>query len=334
MDRSEACSKFESSRLVRLLVERTGIGVADPFSAIEYHVEMLRQAVGNVGVVSDFGPYLKLRKVKLLPSGELACDGYIEPHGRSYSEGFTMLVKKNQPQSRVRFTIAHEICHTFFYEIVPELKFVSHQTDPAEERLCNIGAAALLMPNDDVVRATRKVTPSMVVLEQLAERYGVSLEAMFLRLRRLAHWKCELLIWHRTDDGRFLLDRAYRRRKENWNWDDSSIPQDAWEGKGALTGRTFVHFQDSREVWFARCVYFQVKRRANSLVALWSQQPLDQTMKRSLPLLGSLEQYSRGTHSRTPRCQSRAKGGRRERRTIETTPSVQIGVMSSMPRLT
>jgi Zn-dependent peptidase ImmA (M78 family) len=30
------------------------------------------------------------------------------------------------PTVRQRFTIAHEICHTFFYEIVPELKFKPH----------------------------------------------------------------------------------------------------------------------------------------------------------------------------------------------------------------
>ena len=279
MDRSKICSNFESSRLVRLLVERTGLEDADPFSTIEYHVERLRQAVGNAGVVSDFEPYLKFRKVKLLLSGELVCDGYLQPHGRSYSEGFIMLVKKKQTQTRVRFTIAHEICHTFFYEIVPELKFVSHQTDPAEERLCNVGAAALLMPNDDVVRATRKVTPSIVALEQLAEHYNVSLEAMFLRLRRLARWKCELLIWQHTNDGRFLLRRAYRHLNKDWNWDDSSILQDAWEGKKDLPRWTFVHFQDSRNRWFARHIYFQVKRRANSLVALWSQQPLGQTIE-------------------------------------------------------
>ena len=264
-----------SSRLVRLLVERTGLGNADPCSAIEYHVDKLRQAVGNADVVSDFVPYLKLREVKLWPSSELVCDGYIQPHGSSYSEGFTMLVKKKQPQSRIRFTIAHELCHTFFYEIVPELKFAPHQTDPEEERLCNVGAAALLMPNDDVMRATRKVTPSLLVLEELAQHYGVSLEAMFLRLRHLARWRCELLIWHRTNDGRFLLDRAYRRRKKDWNWDDLSIPQAAWEGKKAPTKRTFVHFQDSWGRDFARPVYCQVKRRANSLVSLWSHQPLD-----------------------------------------------------------
>ena len=79
-----------------------------------------------------------------------------------------MLVNKKLPQSRLRFTIAHEICHTIFYEIVPELKFVCHRTDPTEERLCDFGAAALLMPKDDIVRTIDGVTPSMDILEKLA----------------------------------------------------------------------------------------------------------------------------------------------------------------------
>ena len=306
MDRSTE----SSSRLVRLLAERTGLEDADPCSAIEYHVDKLRQAVGNADVVSDFGPYLKLRGVKLWPSSELVCDGYIQPHGSSYSEGFTMLVKKKQPQSRIRFTIAHELCHTFFYEIVPELKFAPHQTDLEEERLCNVGAAALLMPNDDVMRATSKVTPSLLVLEQLAEHYGVSLEAMFLRLRNLARWRCELLFWHRTNDGRFLLDRAYRRWKKDWNWDDLSIPQAAWEGKNAPTKRTYVHSQDSRGRDFARPVYYQVKRRANSIVSLWSHKPLDQELPANRGLLSAA--YEIGTSGRPAKCRKRQKPQHRQ----------------------
>ena len=90
-----------------------------------------------------------------------------------------------------------------------------------------------------------------------------------------------------------LRSAQFEHLKEDWDWDDSSIPQAAWEGKKDLPARTFVHFQDSKKRWFARHVYFQIKRRANSLVALWSQQPLGQTMKRSLPLLNSLEQNAR-----------------------------------------
>ena len=290
MDPSRVCYNSNSSRLVRLLIERTEIASNDPFSAIEYHVEKLRQAVGNSGRVRDFEQFLKLRKVQLVPSNNLRCDGYIQPQGRSSSEGFTMLVNKKLPQSRIRFTIAHEICHTIFYEIVPELKFVCHQTDPVEERLCDFGAATLLMPKDDIVRATHGVTPSMVVLEKLAEHYGVSFEAMFLRLQRLAGWKCRLVIWHRTSDGRFLPDRAYRPLEKDWHWVDSSIPQAAWEGKKSLPAWTFVHFQDSRKYWFAQRIHFQAKRRANSLVSIWSKQPLVQPTKQQFPLLSAVEQ--------------------------------------------
>ena len=81
----------------------------------------------------------------------------------------------------------------------------------------------------------------------------------------VANTDTKLLIYGLFQKGRVLAQDG----------DDSSIPQAAWEGKKALSGRTFVHFQDSEERWFARRVYFQVKRRANSLVALWSHQPLE-----------------------------------------------------------
>lgn len=289
MDHSSGYSNFGRSRLVRLLIERTGIGNTDPYSAIEYHVDKLRQAVGDTGRVKDFEQYLKLRKVQLVPSSNLRCDGYIQPQGKSSSQGFTMFVNRTLPPSRIRFTIAHEICHTIFYEIIPELKFRWHQTDPAEERLCDFGAAALLMPKDEVVRATQGVTPSMAALEKLAEHYAVSLEAMFLRIQRLAGWKCQLVIWHRTNDGRFLADRAYRPFEKDWNWVDSSIPKAAWEGKKSLPEWTFVHFQDARKYWFAQRIHFQAKRRANSLVTLWSQQPLLQPTKPQFPMLNTAQ---------------------------------------------
>ena len=282
MDRRKTCSNFGHSRLSQLLVERTGLGGGDPIAAIEHHVERLRQLVGTDGAVRDFGPFLKLRKVRLLPSVDLDCDGYIRPQGGSYTEGFTMLFNKKQSFSRSRFTIAHEICHTFFYELVPELKFVSHQTDPVEERLCDIGAAALLMPEDDVVRYSREVTPSMALLEQLADHYGVSVEAMFLRLQHLAGWTCQLMIWRHRNNGHFVLDRAYQRFKKNWYWVDSSIPRAAWQGKDSVNGWTFVFFQDSKKCRYVRRIYFQVKRRATSLIALWSKQPLDDATKISL----------------------------------------------------
>ena len=57
-----------------------------------------------------------------------------------------MGVKADMGEKRMRFTIAHELCHTYFYELVPELKFCDHGPNDEEEAICNQGAAALLIP--------------------------------------------------------------------------------------------------------------------------------------------------------------------------------------------
>ena len=46
MDPSRVCYNSNSSRLVRLLIERTEIASNDPFSAIEYHVESCAKLLG------------------------------------------------------------------------------------------------------------------------------------------------------------------------------------------------------------------------------------------------------------------------------------------------
>jgi len=72
-------------------------------------------------------------------------------------------------------TIAHEACHTFFYELVPELKFIPHERDEDEERLCNWGAAALLMPASSLRRRMKNVAVNLESLDAIAAEYAVSL---------------------------------------------------------------------------------------------------------------------------------------------------------------
>jgi len=73
-------------------------------------------------------------------------DGSLEPLGKGFDQGFKLTLNARSPKNRVRFTQAHELCHTFFYQYVPEIKFRPHLEDPGEEQLCNFGAAELLMP--------------------------------------------------------------------------------------------------------------------------------------------------------------------------------------------
>jgi Zn-dependent peptidase ImmA (M78 family) len=53
---------------------------------------------------------------------ELNCDGLIEPLGKTFADGFRIKLNKTTPPVRSRFTLVHEICHTFFYQLVPEIK--------------------------------------------------------------------------------------------------------------------------------------------------------------------------------------------------------------------
>jgi len=265
-----------STPLVDLFVTRTGETGKSPQVIIENLVENLRRQTGLASARS-LDRYLEARNIveRCTDSG-IGCDGYIEPVGANFAEGFRMVLNDKVSPARQRFTVAHEICHTFFYELVPELKFTPHATDDGEEALCNHGAAALLMPAHDIVAHTRGRDVSLATLEALAERYEVSLEAIFLRLRGLKLWNCEMSVWHRMMSGDFVVSRLYGWLKKDWRWLDDSIPDRAWSRQDCspVAGKAFVYCERSDNWSGAISVYFQMKRRGDNLVSLWATRKL------------------------------------------------------------
>jgi hypothetical protein len=200
----------------------------------------------------------------------LDCDGTIRPLGNKFNAGFQIAVNSRCTLGRYRFTVAHELCHTFFYELVPELKFQAHNIDPHEERICNLGAAELLMPSPDIKKRSHGLNVSLDSLAYLASASEVSIEAMLLRLRSLGLWHSELTVWHRMTGGKFSLRRMIGGRKVEWNWSDASLPQKAWETGRNISGRTFVQYPTAEGGYLLRAVSFEVVRRGMSLIALWS----------------------------------------------------------------
>src|SRR5260370_19495249 len=160
---------------------------------------------------------------------ELHCDGLIEPIGKAFGDGFRMLLKRGAPASRMRFTMAHEVCHTFFYELVPEMKFAAHSPDQEEERLCNFGAAVLLIPAGLLCRRAARLPVCFESLQYLAQIFCVSLSTMLLRLKALDIWDCGLSFWLRKWNGDFILGRVYVVPHPAWQWEDESILTLAWE---------------------------------------------------------------------------------------------------------
>jgi hypothetical protein len=223
----------------------------------------------------------------------LECDGLIEPIGTDFTHGFRMRLKKDAADVRIRFTIAHEACHTFFYEFVPEMKFVPHERDEDEERLCNWGAATLLIPASSLRRRVKNMPMSLESLDAIAAEYAVSLPTMALRLRALELWNCQLSRWHRMSDGCFALDRLYGGKRSNWEWEDSAVLQSAWKSERPLFGRTFVSFEDSPETRRYRPITYEVRRCSGGVLALWGTEVRDQSQSDILPLFNASSQDRR-----------------------------------------
>ena len=145
--------------------------------------------------------------VKHMVFRPLPIDGGISHDG----EGFTIYVNANEADAarfhasvfdesdggaslppKVRFTIAHEIVHTFFYNLETRYTRVAgrHRKELASlERTCNQGAARLLVPERFLRHFLSDETRvSASELARLAHRFGVSAECLVYRLQKSAAW--------------------------------------------------------------------------------------------------------------------------------------------------
>jgi len=257
-------------------------------------VRRLRQSVRWKGLATPLDRLLRLRnilEVQTLP--DLNFEGVVDPIGTSFDLGFRMVLKAGLSRSRIRFTTAHELCHTFFYEVVPELKFCLHEVDQDEERICNLGAAELLMPSTTLRKRCKGLSVSLDSLENLAGSYDVSIEAMLLRLRSLKLWHSELSMWHRMTGGGFALHRLWGGRRLEWRWPDESLLKIAWETGRQVAGRTYLELRDTHGALQLRPVTYQLSRRGEALVALWSHPSVPLPIAR-MPLF---DEWLRQPHS-------------------------------------
>lgn len=122
---------------------------------------------------------------------------------------------------RQRFTIAHELAHTFFYELSSEdvsetLRFVGGGGKTADEHLehaCDQLAAALLLPEALLEsRITDKFLQDPDQVRELAHSAGVSLVTLLIRFESLSVYSSSFhpsaLILQRYQRGRWVLVRG------------------------------------------------------------------------------------------------------------------------------
>jgi hypothetical protein len=257
-----------------LLVERfaaakDGERPRSPKDEIVQCVKALRRRLGlQAAAPPRLEPFLIARNIRDVTTDDtLKADGALAPLGADFSTGFRMVLRRDLPEGRINFTVAHEICHTFFYERVPEIKFSTHPADPEEERLCNRGAEELLMPALDVKRRAKDKAVSLAALQALAADYRVSAPAMLIRLRNLGLWKAELVLWHEMTNGTFAVKRLWGGRMADWRWLDDGIPRAALSAspEKILSGHTFWVVETPRGQGFRPVVYHVARHRGDVL---------------------------------------------------------------------
>jgi len=232
-----------------------------------------RRYRGETGSNERMSFYLASRKIMSVRiMQQTNSDAVLEPIGGLYRHGFNILLKRQSSFARLRFSLAHEICHTFFYEFVPEVKFLPHEIDAMEERLCDFGAAELLMPVSAVKRAAADRPICIQSLQTLAGQFSVSVSAMFLRLRLLGLWNCVLSEWHRMLNGSFELANFYGGKRLPWEWEDPSILNHAWQSHKSSFGSTFVRYEAEQGRHLYSPARFEVQRIGNRIFSLWGTQ--------------------------------------------------------------
>lgn len=133
------------------------------------------------------------------PEAELAPDG----------NGYVIRVDPRSNPARRRFSIAHEVAHTFFPHNHKSFR-ARAVTVPngvgrrlgyrVEEALCDRAAAEMLMPEEIFLPMLRWPAPSVQLIKQAARTFETSIEATARRYASVVRPAAQLNMWRRRGD--------------------------------------------------------------------------------------------------------------------------------------
>jgi Zn-dependent peptidase ImmA (M78 family) len=115
-------------------------------------------------------------RLRIEEGGLDGADGRLVADGKT---GGKIRVRAGMPKTRFRFTVAHEIGHCClhadgFIDRTDSGKTFAIWNDPSEEAEANAFAGELLLPNNLFVPRTRGKSPSIKLLDDVAEEFQTS----------------------------------------------------------------------------------------------------------------------------------------------------------------
>lgn len=137
----------------------------------------------------------ELRGLTIAPRGDILDARTVPSGGHSY----VIEYNPERPSGRLRFSIAHEIAHTFFPDCGERVRNrgMSHIADDPDgwqlEALCNIAAAEMLMP----IGSLREADLGSLDIDSVIrcrQKFQVSTEAVLVRLAHLSMEPCAIFV--------------------------------------------------------------------------------------------------------------------------------------------
>jgi Zn-dependent peptidase ImmA (M78 family) len=235
-----------------------------PHFAIRRAVTSTFDGLDRLPLPIQLGPLAYQRNIIRIVPSQIPVDGII-----SSADGKTFRIEVNRDHGpeRQRFTCAHEIGHTFFFELdrlrqgsafrLQESSLENLPTGSDEEYLCNLAAAEILLPFGHFHAQLELLGLSTGSLPTLARRFGVSLQAASRRLAQLSEAKLAVVLWEQDpgtgayrsiwEAGHVAKDR-FPRALEVHNGDPLFS---LFQAKRAFSQRCWVSLGGPRDCYFA-----------------------------------------------------------------------------------
>ena len=122
---------------------------------------------------------------KIIINSKISTDAYIKRN----EDYFELTLKKEYDPNNVeeKFLLAHEVAHTFLYEIKNERIFDSYLFNKSsfeQEYFCNFFARALLIPTKEIISDFSETSSlkSLKIINQLAKKYNVPYNELIKRI--------------------------------------------------------------------------------------------------------------------------------------------------------
>ena len=171
----------------------------------------------------------EVQQMELARASRQTHDAVIVPTSGNRKRG-VIFYNPNRHSSRIVFSIAHEIIHSFFPTSHTGARFRALSADGTKgslelEMLCHLGASELTMPRDAFLQVVDRIGFGMSHVDKIRREFGTSFEACLYRLAATARFPAAAgLAKFRLKRGEEEALRRLQRSLFKKEFDDPHMP--------------------------------------------------------------------------------------------------------------